>query len=312
MTHMISTLMQEQRGGCARNPLFGRVLAIVEVILVFALTHVAYRALKSFTVIGRWDSGTNFVPGAMMILVTILVLVLCRRRFEAYGLGVSGWREHFSMGLMCSLVLIAVWATGYLVTMIHLDATRPPDPHAPRQIQRVAGLALIAVPAGIAVFAALRSRRQAAKRIPPVVSIPAILALLCVLPIVAMHYRQRALWIQALWLFLGAGFGEEIFFRGYIQSRVDAAFGCPVRLFGVQFGVGLGVSSVLFGFIHALNTVDYFRGRFDFGWAYGLEAVGEGILFGLIRAKTASVVPGAITHGLLDAWARIPKILLGG
>jgi len=147
--------------------------------------------------------------------------------------------------------------------------------------------------------------------ISPAASIPAILALLSVLPLVAAHYHRPAQWSQALWLFLGAGFGEEVFFRGYIQSRVDQAFGCPYRLFGFQFGVGLLASSLLFGMIHALNTVDYFHGRFDFGWSYGLEAFAEGILYGCIRAKAGSVLPGAISHGLLDGFARIPNLYTG-
>jgi membrane protease YdiL (CAAX protease family) len=56
--------------------------------------------------------------------------------------------------------------------------------------------------------------------------------------------------------------------------------------------------------------VDYFHGRFAFGWSYGLEAFAEGILYGGIRAKTGSVLPGAITHGLLDTFARFPKLFL--
>jgi membrane protease YdiL (CAAX protease family) len=61
-------------------------------------------------------------------------------------------------------------------------------------------------------------------------------------------------WLPALSLFFGSGFGEQIFFRGYIQSRVDQAFGCPFRLLGFDsFGGGLLVSSLLFGLIHVLN-----------------------------------------------------------
>jgi len=134
------------------------------------------------------------------------------------------------------------------------------------------------------------------ERIPPGVSIPVILILLLLFPLSAAHHHQ-APWGQVLWLFFGAGFGEEIFFRGYIQSRVDVAFGYQFHWLGLQFGVGVLVSSLLFGFIHALNTVDYFHGRFDFGWSYGSEAFAEGILYGGIRAKTGSVLPGAITHG---------------
>jgi len=35
----------------------------------------------------------------------------------------------------------------------------------------------------------------------------------------------------------------------------------PSCLGGVQFGVGVLVSSVLFGLLHALNSVDYFESR---------------------------------------------------
>jgi membrane protease YdiL (CAAX protease family) len=287
-----------------------RIIALAEVVVVFGLTHLTYRAIKSFTPVGEWDAGTNFTPGAVMIAVTILILAFGRRNFEAYGLNPKGWPRNLSLGLVCSLLLIGVWATGVLLTGIHLDSTRPPDPHAPDQFKRVAGLAAIALPAYALVMAAFRSRGRAMERIPPFVSIPVILVLLSLLPLVAAHYHHHAPWFQVLWLFLGAGFGEEIFFRGYIQSRVDEAFGRPFHWLGLQFGVGLLVSALLFGLIHSLNTVDYFQGRFDFGWSYGLEAFAEGILFGGIRAKTGSVLPGAITHGLLDVFARIPKLLL--
>src|SRR5262249_42394351 len=157
--------------------------------------------------------------------VTVLILVICRRSFEAYGLSAKGWPRHLSLGLVCSLLLIGVWATGVLVTGIHIDSNKPPDPRAPDQFKRVAGLALIALPGYALVLAAFRSRARAMERIPPSVSIPGILFLLSLLPLVAAWHHQKGMWAQALWLFLGAGFGEEIFFRGYIQSRMDEAFG---------------------------------------------------------------------------------------
>jgi uncharacterized protein (DUF433 family) len=36
-------------------------------------------------------------------------------------------------------------------------------------------------------------------------------------------------------------------------------------------------SSLLFGLIHALNTVDYFQGQWDFGWWYGLQNLFVGL-----------------------------------
>jgi membrane protease YdiL (CAAX protease family) len=145
--------------------------------------------------------------------------------------------------------------------------------------------------------------------IPPAVSLTLLLALLAVPPLLAAYLHRPAVWLAVLWNFLGAGFGEEVFFRGYIQSRVDAGFGRPWRLFGCAVGPGLIASSVLFGLIHALNTVDYFGGRWDFGWWYGLGTTIEGLLYGYLRARTGSVWAGAVTHGLVDAYTTIPGLL---
>jgi membrane protease YdiL (CAAX protease family) len=237
------------------------------------------------------------------------VLLLCRRSFEAYGLGLRRWSYHLNLGLVCSLLFIAIAALGLIVTRVHIDPSSPPDPHSPLELTRVVGLAVVALPAFFTMLVLLRTRGRIIERIPPAVTVAAIFALLAVLPLVAAHFQRPPMWLAALWLFFGAGFGEEIFYRGYIQSRMDQAFGRPFRLLGFEFGPGLFVSSLLFGFVHALNTVDYFNGRFDFGWGYGLQAFVEGLFLGCIRAKTGSVLPGAVMHGLGDAFARIPNLL---
>ncbi|HWX22061.1 MAG TPA: CPBP family intramembrane glutamic endopeptidase [Candidatus Binatia bacterium] len=303
---MLATGAPEQvplRGG------LGRFTAITEVVLAFGLVHVAYRALKHFTVFGQWDARTNFIPGLTMVAFTVALLLLYRRSFAAYGLSAKRWSYHLSLGLACSLLLLAVVAVGLAATRVHFDASKPPDPHAPHQFLRIAGLAVVVLPAFILVLRLVGRRRAIIERIPPIASVSAIFALLAVLPLVAAHFHRPSMWVQALWLFFGAGFGEEIFFRGYIQSRIDQAFGFPFRLLGVEFGPGLLISSLLFGLVHALNTVDYFGGRFDFGWSYGLQNVFTGLFFGCIRARTGSVLPGAIVHGLQDAFARIPSLL---
>jgi membrane protease YdiL (CAAX protease family) len=136
-----------------------------------------------------------------------------------------------------------------------------------------------------------------------------LLALLALPPILGAYLHRPAVWLAVLWNFLGAGFGEEIFFRGYIQSRVDAAFGWPWRVLGSAVGPGLIVSSLLFGLIHALNTVDYFSGRWEFGWCYGLGTTIVGLFYGYLRARTGRVWAGAVTHGLVDTYAILPGML---
>jgi membrane protease YdiL (CAAX protease family) len=150
-------------------------------------------------------------------------------------------------------------------------------------------------------------------RIPKASCVLVFLAALSLPLIFALHYGRpfRHTVLTVLWLLLGAGCGEEIFYRGYIQSRVNMAFGRPLRFLGIQFGMGLLVSSLLFGFLHALNSVDYFDRRFTFAWGFGVANVGTGLLYGCLRESTGSVVAGAVTHAVLDVLVIIPGLISG-
>jgi hypothetical protein len=87
-------------------------------------------------------------------------------------------------------------------------------------------------------------------------------------------------------LFLGPG--EEFFFRGYIQSRLNAAFGKPFNFWGVRWGWGLIIASLLFGLMHVLNPFNPFLGKFDLYWWWGAWTIFGGFLLGYIREKPAT------------------------
>jgi len=153
--------------------------------------------------------------------------------------------------------------------------------------------------------------RRLTKRIPALVIFFALIGLL-LLPLAMAWYSSRPflnVLLTVLWLFLGAGFGEEIFFRGYIQSRLNQAFGRPFRFMGVEFGLGLIMSSLLFGFIHVLNIVDYFSGRWDFAWWWWPHTFVIGLFYGSLREKTGSILAGGVHHGLMDVMAEVPSLL---
>jgi hypothetical protein len=81
-------------GAPERVPLhggLGRFAALTEVAFAFGLVHVAYRALRHFTVLGQWDAPTNFIPGLTMVAFTVAVLLLGRRSFTAHGLSTNRW-----------------------------------------------------------------------------------------------------------------------------------------------------------------------------------------------------------------------------
>jgi hypothetical protein len=61
---------------------------------------------KYFTPFGRWEAaaGQNFIPGATMILFTVLVLWLCGRSLERYGLSWKHWRYNLNVGLTAGLL----------------------------------------------------------------------------------------------------------------------------------------------------------------------------------------------------------------
>src|SRR5262245_47339859 len=58
--------------------------------------------------------------------------------------------------------------------------------------------------------------------------------------------------------FLIVAFPEEVFFRAYVQSRWDLAWGKPWDFFGASVGLGLPVQAVLFAICH-LASGDWLR-----------------------------------------------------
>ena len=131
------------------------------------------------------------------------------------------------------------------------------------------GLAVLVV---VILFTLLLKRQRALLNKIPVSLCASLLICLLIAPVFVALIFERPVThtlLTCLWLIIGAGCGEEIFYRGYIQSRINETFGRPFRLSQVQFGFGLFMSAFLFGFLHTLNSVDYFQHRFTFAWGFG-------------------------------------------
>jgi membrane protease YdiL (CAAX protease family) len=287
----------------------GRAGAIAEVLILFALVHVAYRAFKHFTPIGRAEgaSGLNYSPGVTMIAASVLLIALRGRRFVRYGLTVRGWRRGLTIGLFWGFVPVLAAAIAFKAGLVRLEDRRAPSATASALVCGVDLLYTV-----LMLWMLRRGARLLHSRRLAIASGVLLLLLLIGLPVAAaLHGRHPIVPVvlSVMWLFIGAGFGEETFFRGYVQTRVDEAFGRPWTVLGTRIGVGLLVSAALFGFIHALNTVDYFAGRFTFSWGWGLANFVTGLFFGCMRARTGSVLPCAIAHGLGDVLQSVPMYL---
>jgi membrane protease YdiL (CAAX protease family) len=97
---------------------------------------------------------------------------------------------------------------------------------------------------------------------------------------------------QAYYLFV-VGFGEEIRSRGYVQSRLNEAFGRPWRIWGTRFGPGLILASVLFGLSHI-----YQLGATRANVLIGVGAMLGGLFYGIVRERAGSFLASALVHGI--------------
>lgn len=84
---------------------------------------------------------------------------------------------------------------------------------------------------------------------------------------------------------------EEFFYRGYLQTRLDEAFGVPWRVLGASVGPGLLITSVVFAFGHSLVLFQW--------WHFAIFI--PSLVFGWMRARTGQIVAGALFH----AWANV-------
>lgn len=281
---------------------FRRLAALTEVILVFVLVHLCWRSFKHFTWLGHiaGQARQNYSAGVFMIAFAVIVIKLHRRRLVEFGLTLSDWRRKLDVGILWGVIppltlLVVIWMSGFRPK----NFVRPGTPW---------GLALVGSALAIVytlVYSAMDRRRRSPW--PLAVSI-ALLIVLWSAPVLAAVYSHRPVGYMAGtvgWMILGAGFGEEIFFRGYILTRLDLTFGRPLSVWGTRFGVGLLVSSILFGLVHALNSVDYFGGRYQFDWPSGLFNCFVGVFYAAMRERTGSIFPGAIAHGISDVLTRI-------
>jgi membrane protease YdiL (CAAX protease family) len=85
---------------------------------------------------------------------------------------------------------------------------------------------------------------------------------------------------------------EEFLFRGYVQTRLNMAFGRPFQLFGIHYGLGLILASIVFGLFHPLAC------NAPRPWPWALWTAAGGMTLGMLREKSGSIVAPAIAHGI--------------
>lgn len=258
-----------------------KVKAILEVIVVFSLT-LFLVALAGLSPVGEWVrqvSKRAFFEYVVMIAVPLLILVITRRDLAAYGISLRNFRYHLDITAaafvpmavaiaFAGFVNYTLWWGGLIMAVLQIA------------LLVVLGRLLKGKPtqnqSGIlvgAIFLTTFSRATVGATIGNAIS---------------------ALIFYVFFL----GLGEELLFRGYIQSRLNQAFGKPFQFYGVSLGWGIIIASLLFGLMHVLNLASLITGDWQLMPWWGFWTFFAGLVNGFIREKTGSIVAPTILHGL--------------
>ena len=281
-----------------------KLFALLEVLLVFA-TLEGLEILWRSTGIPQWEVqhlGWSYTGMLLWVAVPALMIWLPRRNWAKYGVSAVNWPTNLDIGIKAFLVTLIPLVFGLGGAMqLGLD---------PNQVSGGLFVAVTEVIA-LALMVWILNRQKpvkAGRR-----NLISILLLLFLPIVVALAMGKLSLVVVStvVWQLIFSGFGEELAFRGYFQSRLNQAFGRPVRLFGIQFGAGLIIASLLFGLWHVENTYDPAVGVSSLAWGWGLWTFVAGLFFGVLREKTGTLVAPGLAHGLPDAVGETLRLIFG-
>ncbi len=264
-----------------------KVKAILEVICVLILVLLIIKMIPA-SHLSEWQKtrlGHPFLNHATMIAISLLVLALTRRDFAAYGISFKNMKYHLLVTLICLIPILLASSAFNLLDYQKWDGAF---------ILSIIYLALLFI------FVWLLRKKPSAGEAAAL----GALFLCFAIPSAAGADTGKSI-LSFIYFLCFVGFGEEILFRGYFQSRLNAAFGKPLRFFGVKWGWGIIITSLLFGLAHIFNGFNPFLGKFGLAWPYGLWTIFFGLAFGYLREKTGSIVAPAILHGLPRAIAAL-------
>jgi membrane protease YdiL (CAAX protease family) len=284
--------------------------SILEVIVFFIGMYLIGWAME-LTGVFQWERevlGFNWIFPLFSLSMILLILSLTKRNFKSYGFSTRTWQFELDLGLTSMLFYIPPFLLGFSLLM-HFNTTYDAFP---------GGLIMAAIEIGaiFLIFAVIKKRysdKGEEKRYDTKFNL-IIMVLLLLLPLILGFSFGKSLPLIAstiIWQFCISGFGEEIRYRGYFQSRINEEFGRPYKFLGVNFGIGLIIASVLFAISHILNPFNPFAGQTELAWFWGLWTFFSGILYGLLREKTNTILACALLHGLTGAVGESLALVFG-
>lgn len=230
---------------------------------------------------------TFFTSFGLFILLPMLVLWRTRRDLSDYGINFNQLNRSFEIG--CTAMAVFGPMCGMTFPLILALGTTPFEWQG---AFLSVGASLLALPA---IGYIVRNIDGVDERPNRPFRIIGFIGLLCLIIAIAALIPQYSKIVGALKMLFFTGVGEELLFRGYVQSRLNQVFGRPYRFMGANFGWGLIIAAVLFGFMHFLSPSN------PWSWEWMLWTTTWGFTFGYLREKSGSFVAPALVHGSVNA-----------
>lgn len=239
--------------------------------------------------------GASFLSNAALFLaLPAAALLLGRRNPGSYGLTAERLADHARQGGIVGVTLLPATMLFPLVASLELD---------PKQLPGAAILGAGFAVAGLLGLLAISQRPALANRAVGPRSTLLYLSVLAAGLLAAVLAKASApIVTRAVYVLLFVALLEELFFRGYVQGRLNDAFERPYSLFNTSFGPGLILSGVLFGLFHPIMSPT------GGDWAWALWTGLVGCVFGFLREKTGAALASAVAHGII----LLPQVALGG
>ncbi len=252
-----------------------KILSIIEVCVIFILMIFLFRLVQSIPLAMQITSSFNgfLFPGYAALLIASILLYVFRARSQPqapvsrklkYQLDITayGFFPIFVLGVLLSWIDWSQWAGAALISILEIGLLF----WLARMVKNKPHWQQFAVMGGFLLF-----------------------------PLVSLISTKLGNVIVAIFYFyLFVALSEETLFRGYIQSRLNSAFGRPRHFWGVSWGWGLIISSVLFGLWH----LGWKPGALE--WPHVLWTMFAGLIFGFVREKSEGVIAPALLHGIMN------------
>jgi len=260
--------------------------AAIEVVILFGGTLFLIVVLSGSS-IGEWQRHHTphpFLEYALMIALPLLLIAVRRGRPTDYGLTLKSLKRQLDI-FLTALVPFAIASLAFAFLN-------------PQQWDHAFLLAGIRIALLFALALMMRKK--------PTISTGAmlpgfVLAMLAGDP-AAQGIMEKTM-ISTVFFIMFLGPGEELLFRGYIQSRLNSAWGRPFRFYGVSWGWGVIMTSALFGLMHVLSLGDLIGGDWRLSWSYGLWTFFSGLVYSYVREKSGGILVPALLHGFPQAIA---------